>query len=188
MKVGDQTPSWTKGVDFTTITWAGASNPQQDVLTNDGLTTGTYIVTVRQSATCFHSEQYTFGKALQIVSSDVEDNACSGMRTGTITLKVDGGSGDYDFAWEAYGTSSKVDADGNSTSIENSGINNANGAYQAGLQAGYYFVTITDKTKVGHDGANCSIVGGPYLVGNHTTLSVITTDGVEQCVGSLDGS
>lgn len=30
-------------------------------------------------------------------------------------------------------------------------------------------------------------MGGPYLVGNHTTLSVITTDGVEQCVGSLDG-
>ncbi len=167
--------------DYTTITWAGPSSCTQNVTSNTSLVSGTYTITVRQSNSCYHTEQHVFTQPLSAELLSTVDNRCSGAKTGIISIQISGGSGDYTYSWSAYTDAQKSEA------VENSGINNSNGAYQAGLVSGYYFVQVTDKNKTNADGERCASEFGPYYVSNGTELVVSATDGVESCVGNYDG-
>ncbi len=174
------------GEDNVRLLWNGPSiestSASENKLVQDGLASGLYSVTVMRNGGCTTTKQYQFVTPMSIGDPVITNNRCSGAKTGEIQIEVSGGSGSYSYEWSAYEDLSKT------TEISYSGINNNNGAYQAGLMSGYYYVTVTDNGRYAQDGVtNCTIEGGPYYVENAMALDVVITEGSETCYGSLDG-
>ncbi|MBR6250190.1 MAG: PKD domain-containing protein [Bacteroidales bacterium] len=194
-------PSLDPALDpLVSVSWSGKSiqtnksssllKDHPEILSQDALASGVYTVRVTRGNNCAVVNSYEFDYPMLFTDSTVTDNRCSGSQTGMITVEVAGGSGVYGYEWEAYTDASMTER------LENSGVNNNNGPYQAGLMAGYYVVRVYDKTRTnattGYNDANssynehCYITKG-FTVKNKTHLTVIATDGIESCAGALDG-
>jgi gliding motility-associated-like protein len=102
-----------------TYQWSNSATTQ-DII---GVGKGAYMVKVTDDAGCFDNLSANVGVATPIVvSADVLPVNCNGAGDGSITVKVNGGSGNYAYKW----------TDGNL---------NAN---RSGLAAGSYSVNVTD--------------------------------------------
>jgi gliding motility-associated-like protein len=87
---------------------------------------GTYSLNVTDDAGCSDDLSATVGKATQItVNADVDMVNCYGGNDGSITVKINGGSGNYRYEW----------TDGNASGT------------RTGLVAGSYTVTVTDNAS-----------------------------------------
>ena len=174
------------GQDGVVLYWNGPSidpSQTQNILVQSNLRYGLYTVAVTRSGGCVVQRQHSFVEPMKIEEATVTANRCSGSKTGSIVLQVSGGSGDYAYEWSAYEDANKT------TEMAHSGIDNANGFYQAGLSSGYFFVKVIDKARTDQAGtAHCELEGGPYYVSNAMELKVVATNGRETCVGSNDGS
>ena len=181
------------------VSWSGKSintdnssamlSANPNILRQENLKSGVYTVRVTRGNNCAVIKKFEFEYPMELIDYAVTNNRCSGSRTGMINITVAGGSGVYGYEWEAY-----TDA-GMTERIENSGVNNGNGAYQAGLMAGYYVVKVYDKNRTNvatGDNASttypdhCYIEQG-FTVKDATELNIIATDGRETCFGSHDG-
>ncbi len=182
----DETVTLGNGSDVT-LFWNGpsiAGDNYQDVLEQTGLESGLYSVTVMRNGGCSVSKSHSFVEPMTL-GSDVliTDNRCSGSKTGEIEIEVSGGSGSYSYNWTGYNDYECTDE------IANSGVNNSNGAYQAGLTNGYYKVVVTDNSRVDPTtGEICTVTNAePYYVGVEMELVLSKTDGQESCYGANDG-
>ncbi len=93
--------------------------------TADSLTTGTYVVTVTDSAGCVQNGNITIASSSTIVITpdSLIQPTCNGASDGSIYISVSGGAGGYTYFWNPAGATSQ-----DITSVD----------------AGIYFVTVTD--------------------------------------------
>lgn len=129
--------------------------------TANGLSAGTYTVTVQDDAGC--SATYTFNITqpnVLLASVNSITPADCGVSNGSASINVSGGTAPYTYSWSPIG--------GNASSANN-------------LPAGTYIVTVTDDNGC-QDTVNIIIttVGGP-------TINVVTLNNVT-CNGGNDGS
>ncbi|MEZ4992557.1 MAG: T9SS type A sorting domain-containing protein, partial [Saprospiraceae bacterium] len=92
----------------------------------NGLTAGTYDVTVMDAGGCSETASFTIEEAedllIDLTATVITDIACNGDATGTIDLVVNGGTQPYTFAWSNGEATEDI----------------------SGLIAGAYAVTVTD--------------------------------------------
>ena len=125
----------------------------------NGLTAGTYTVTVTDSHGCtaVTSETVTEPPALDL-NVDVENVSCFGGSDGSINLTVNGGTPGYNYLWSNGATTQDI----------------------SGLSIGTYTVTVTDAN-------NCTaVISG--TVTQPPLLTASTTVNNVSCNGGSDGS
>ncbi len=137
---GSATVNVTAGVAPYTYAWSnGASTP-----TIDGLTGGTYIVTVTDARGCTATESITITEPPAIsVSVTATELLCPGATDGEATANVMGGTAPFSYAWS----------------------NGGNTATISGLGAGEYTVTVTDANGC-EASATATIMEAPEIVLN----------------------
>ncbi|PZR20368.1 MAG: hypothetical protein DI539_11065 [Flavobacterium psychrophilum] len=105
--------------------WApsGGSNA-----TANGLTDGTYTVTVTDANGCQATRSFTINQPSALVASQgiVNNVSCNGGTNGSATVNVTGGTPSYTYSWSPTG---------------------GNGVTASGLVAGTYTVTVTDANN-----------------------------------------
>ena len=111
----------------------------QTTATATGLVAGTYTVTVTDANGCIGIGTGTVNEPLDIVIDEtVTQLNCNETNTGSISLDVNGGTGDYTYNWSGPGV-------------------NVTAQNQTGLEAGTYTVVVTDEN-------NCSATETYILV------------------------
>ncbi|HIA37894.1 MAG TPA: T9SS type A sorting domain-containing protein [Flavobacteriales bacterium] len=138
-----------------TYSWSnGSSNPAIN-----GLTSGTYTLTVTDANACMTSVIITLSAsgAPSLVMTDT-DLTCYGDNSGTATSTVSSGLAPYSYLWSNGGTGSML----------------------SGLSGGIYSLTITD--------ANGCLVSGSSSIAEPTEIltSIAATDA--NCSGASDGA
>jgi hypothetical protein len=135
----------------------------QTTASASGLNAGTHVVTVTDAAGCQGTASFTLqeGAGLRIRDLQLEHVGCKGLSTSSIAYTVEGGDGNYRFAW--------------------SGLSNTTEDL-INLAAGTYTVTVVD-------GRNCRLVqsftvGEPVLFLAGTARTITN----ESCTGRSDGS
>jgi gliding motility-associated-like protein len=121
---GSATATATGGTGTYTYSWN--TNPVQNSATANNLKAGTYIVTVTDQKGCTDTEEVIITEpqlSLTATKSKI-DATCGGASTGSATVVVSGGTGNYTYSW-------------NTVPIQTSATAN-------NLIAGNYSVTITD--------------------------------------------
>jgi hypothetical protein len=141
-----------------------------------GLQLGDYTVEVRDdnySATdtthCVASASFTITqptKELTIASSSKTDITGFGLKNGTITVTVEGGTPNYVYTWTKVGDSSFVSTNSNAIT---------------GLDFGNYKLVVTDKNKV------CS-VEEQFEIGQPDLLKITTSTTPIKCYGNPTGA
>jgi hypothetical protein len=133
----------------------------------DDLSAGKYQVEVTDANTCANLKTDTIMLSyLQVVDTLIGMPLCYGDSNGSIQITVDGNAGPFTYAWE--------DLTGN-------GTDDANSAYQSGLTAGTYRVTITDDAE--------SSTIEEYTVGQTDSLVIVDVQAVDVSAPSAsDGS
>lgn len=138
---------------------------------NNNIIAGLYHVTVTDSKNCSNVDSFTVSQPDTLIadidSSGTLNLSCGNSSDGIITLDVSGGNpGGYDFLWNP----------------------NVSSAYQAvNLQAGTYFVTVTDPkgctdtvsyvlTSPPPIAVNWPVVAEPDCFGDETVLLIEDTD------------
>lgn len=103
--------------------------------TRTNLGEGEYSVTVTDANSCTASLDITLSLGLKVVSTDINQIACSGEANGSIDISVGGGESPYSFAWSNGATTEDI----------------------TDLPSGSYTVTITDNQSA-------TFTGGPYEI------------------------
>ncbi|MEO0312203.1 MAG: hypothetical protein RIQ89_1860 [Bacteroidota bacterium] len=120
---GSATVSASGGVAPYTYSWSptGGSNA-----TANGLSAGSYTVTVRDANNCIQTSSITISQPNPVQGSvgSITDASCQGSNNGSATINASGGTAPYTYSWAPSG--------GNTSSASN-------------LAAGNYAVTITDN-------------------------------------------
>jgi hypothetical protein len=154
---GSLTASGSGGTGAFSFSWTTGAT----TATANGLTAGTYTVTVTDANGCTDTESYTMNQptAALAISLNVDSNAsCNGSATGVISSTASGGTTAYVYVWS---TGSNVDS-------------------ITGLTAGTYTVTLTD--------ANGCTTSQSATVTQPTTINLsITVDSNASCGGSATG-
>lgn len=101
---------------------------------------------------------------LLTATSNITDVTCKGLKDGTVTINVGGGSGNYTYKWS-------------------SPIPIGTGKTASNLSAGAYYVTATDVNNVG-----CFKVFGPYIVNDATGFTVSANVTAATCTGTEGGA
>ena len=126
-----------------------------------GLPVGTYVLEVTDQLGCTQTDSVTLS-APQLISTAhlLRDPSCTGESDGEIVLNVNGGTPNYEFAWNTGSTENDL----------------------AGLPAGAYVLTITDSE-------NCQLVTDTFLLSDPEPLSVeiLTVDSLD-CSGLPTGN
>ena len=147
------------GAGSYTYIWSDGSTTE-DVT---GLIAGTYYVTLQDASGCQTTESFTVNNptSIDLSNSNIFEASCGGA-DGAIMVTVSGGSGNYNYQWDAAAGSAAV--------------NNV-----SGLAAGAYSLTVAD--------ANGCIVNMTYSV-NNVGAPIITEDLIIQptCTGGGTGS
>ena len=151
----------TGGTPDYTYDWNGLPNTEDQ----SGLSPGTYSVTVTDMNGCTVEDDFEVNGpgAPSIVEFDITDAGCSGTATGAIDITVQGGVPNLMFDWSGPGGFTA-----NTEDISN-------------IASGNYSVTIID-------GANNMVTGGPYAVGQATTITFTETHTNTTCSYLDDGS
>ena len=138
------------------VTWSGAnltsdqidSGKDRGTLTLDGTVerpvNGTVTMTMKKTGACDITGEVTLVKPLTATFVK-EDPTCDGVNNGTITLKVSGGSGKYNYHWCQY-----VDDDTANDTVAGSAVSGL--AMRSGLAKGSYFFTVEDLVARDIDG------------------------------------
>ncbi|MCF8457796.1 MAG: T9SS type A sorting domain-containing protein [Bacteroidales bacterium] len=130
--------------------------PLQDL---NGLSGGSYTVTVTDANGCTHIETFTITEPTPlVVTGAITDVLCAGNATGAIDLSVSGGVSPYTFAW----------------------LNGSTSEDMAGVLAGSYTVTVTDAN-------GCTFVA-TYTISEPLTLAVTSSLTHVLCNGLLTGA
>jgi gliding motility-associated-like protein len=146
------------GIPQYTYNWN--TSPVQTTSSISGLTGGTYIVTVSDSAGCSQVDTFTLiDPATLYVNTAVSDPTCSGGDNGFVSLDVHGGLAPYLYTWSTTPAQS--------------------GNVASGLAAGTYYATITD-TK------GCMIYDTAVVV-SPQPIVVAFAPGSTSCAGSAGG-
>jgi gliding motility-associated-like protein len=140
---GTATVSASGGSGALTYTWSPSGG---NSATANGLSAGTYTVTVTDASSCTGSLTVTIGGPTQIAVVEMITNASCGSNNGSISTNVSGGAGTYTYSWTPNGETTP--------SI-------------TGLSQGAYSVTVSDAN-------GCSITEN-YNVVIIGTLPVIAT-------------
>ena len=134
----------------------GTGNTTNPIKT--GLTSGTYTVTVTDSTGCTTTVASTITQPTQITAAVVATTTACDSATGTITLTVNGGTGNYTFSWSNGATTQNV----------------------AQLISNAYSVTVTDSN-------GCTATASTHVsqtVGPQITFTATPTT----CYGDSDGN
>ncbi|KRB59675.1 hypothetical protein ASD98_00715 [Flavobacterium sp. Root186] len=118
---GSATVVVTGGTGAYTYSWAptGGNNA-----TANGLSAGTYTVTVQDANLCTKTQSFTITEPTILAATTSQtDVSCNGGTNGTATVNVTGGTGAYTYSWSPTG---------------------GNAATASGLAAGTYTVTVQD--------------------------------------------
>jgi hypothetical protein len=127
--------------------------------TSNGLSSGTYVVTVTDSLGCETNASASISNAgSPVISFAVTDVVCGGVANGEVSTNVSGGITPYNYTW-SNGSSS--------TSIEN-------------LNPGIYTLTITDSL-------GCVVINDTAVVGNDTLQFNTSIASDISCFGFVDG-
>ncbi len=158
---GTATAYATGGVPGYTYLWSNS----QTTVTATGLTAGTYSVTVHDVNLCQSVSTVTITQPTQINYTTVALNnvTCSGGNDGSFNITVTGGVPAYSYSWTG--------PSGFTSSTED----------QTGLQAGTYYVTITDASA-------CSITSSISINVSSTLTSGISSFTDVTCNGGSNGS
>ncbi len=112
------------GTGAYTYSWAPSGGT---AATATGLTAGTYTVTITDANACQTTQSFTItepASALTLSQGAITNIACFGESTGSATVNVTGGVGNYTYSWAPSGGTA---------------------ATATGLAAGTYTVTVTDE-------------------------------------------
>jgi gliding motility-associated-like protein len=127
--------------------------------TVNGLSAGTYSVTVTDNNGCSVVQNVVVGEPAPILgNAAVNDISCNGLTDGSISLAVTGGTGAYTYSWNTGATTSSI----------------------SGLSAGAYAVTITDAN-------GCTEVDN-FTIIDPAPIGVSTTSVDVLCKGNTTGS
>lgn len=159
------------------ITWSTGATATESI---SGLSPGNYSINIVDSKGCTYNNAatpYVVGMLTPItleVPATIIDNTCSGGTTGSIYVKVDGGSGDYNFRLEG----AKIVDWSNSVSAAMDDFTFID------LPAGNYDVKVRDANNV-----NCEFIVGNYTITEPAALSLVTTATSDvTCFGGADGT
>jgi hypothetical protein len=143
------------GIDH--YTWTPGNITTQNI---SGLTAGTYIVTVTDSAGCTRTDSAIVSKSGSLsVSDSITPVSCYGLSDGAISVTVSGGTPSYTYSWSGSNAATP-------------GIN--------GLAAGSYTLTVSDQ-------AGC-ILDVPLSVSQPDSLSLSLTAVGDTTHGGATGS
>ena len=141
-----------------TYQWPAAAGGQM-INTADGLSAGTYEVTINDSRNCEALlEVVVFEPAAIVVNFEVADVACSGEATGYLAVTPSGGTAPFTYLWE----------------------NGITEAEQTDLTAGIYTITITD-------GNGCEIIVDEEVAEPGEPLSALYELTDVSCFDGRDG-
>lgn len=144
-----------------TYLWSNGAN------TNiiNGLTAGTYIVTVGDASACTVSASYTITQPTQLVFNApvIQNIGCSGGNTGSITANPNGSNSPYTYSW-----------------VQQSNNQAYSGQTISNLAADNYDLTVTDQT-------GCSATTS-YQVTQVTPLNFTPSFSNVTCNGGNNGS
>jgi hypothetical protein len=119
---GSATVSVTGGTGAYTYSWAPTGGTAD---TANGLSAGTYTVTVTDANSCQTTQSFTITEpAALVASAGIQNNvSCNGGSNGSATVNVTGGTAGYTYSWSPSGGAADT---------------------ASGLTAGTYTATITD--------------------------------------------
>ncbi|WP_169578062.1 beta strand repeat-containing protein [Rudanella lutea] len=118
---GTASVSVSGGAPGYTYSWAPSGGT---AATANGLSAGTYIVTITDANGCVATQAFTITQPAPLVASTIQNNViCNGATNGSATVTPSGGVGGYTYSWAPSGGTA---------------------ATATGLAAGSYTVTITD--------------------------------------------
>lgn len=125
-----------------------------------GVSAGTYSVTVTDSTGCMVERMYTITQPDEITQQDViiENVDCHGDSTGTIMVEYVGGAGDLTYSWSTGDSTASLD----------------------GLVAGTYILTVADT--------NACMLMDTFVISHPDQLAVTVTSSGESQSGAEDGS
>lgn len=176
---GEATASVANGTSPFDFVWTDL--PGNNVLlTENGATTSTltnlsagdYNIFIKDNNGCSHTVDFAIGQpdtSVYVIDSTIIDATCYATNDGSIVIQADGGSGGFNFLWDANAGGATTDSVG-------------------GLNPGTYSVTITDMN--GCSNTLPFTVGGPNvelytdaglpdtLCGGNYTLQAIPTTGI----------
>ena len=145
----------TNGIPPYTYNWSNGESTSM----NDGLSSGSYSVTVTDSNRCSVIAEMTIDESAMLSNSiSQQDLLCPGNEDGSISLETVGGIRPYSYKWNVPG---------NTNRLEN-------------LAAGVYQVTVSDAE-------NCNLVEDIELSERFETLEIKSTVLDERCFLSSDG-
>ena len=124
---GSATVNATGGTSPYTYSWN--TSPVQTTATANGLSAGTYVVTVTDNNSCVQTATVTITQpaaALALTTSQI-NVLCFGNSTGSATVSATGGTSPYTYSW-------------NTSPVQTTATAN-------GLSAGTYVVTVTDNNS-----------------------------------------
>ncbi|MBL7754336.1 MAG: gliding motility-associated C-terminal domain-containing protein, partial [Chitinophagaceae bacterium] len=154
----------TPGVSGYTFSIIPAVVPPNNTGFFNNLPAGNYVVTVTDSVGCtasFSNIQVTQPPAIQITAVNVQNVACYGQATGSITITSQGGTGTIDYT---------INPPANQTST----------GFFTGLPAGNYVITATDDNGCSLQ-TTVSVTQNPQIV----TASLTLTEPI--CNGDANG-
>ena len=154
---GSATVSPSGGTGPYTYNWSNGSNNA----TANGLTSGTYLVTVTDSKGCTANNTAIIIQPPQLISTifGIVNVSCNGGSNGSATISAAGGTPGYTFNWSNGSTNPTI----------------------FGLSAGNYNVTVTDN--IGCTIGNSVVISQPALL----NLVVVDQQNVS-CFGGNNGS
>jgi hypothetical protein len=131
--------------------------------TASGLNSGTYAVTVTDAQGCqkVFNHTMTANSPIRIIEEQIDHVKCRGLRTGTIAITVEGGTGNYTYQWQDL------------ADVTQDLFN---------IPAGTYSLTISDES-------NCRLTKS-FVVNQPVEALTATIANVRQvsCNGQVDGS
>ncbi len=151
----------TPGYNFSWTGPSGFTSTSEDI---SNLCAGTYYVTVSDAASCQKTDSFVVNEppALTITIDNITNVLCNGGSDGAIDITAGGGTPNYTYNWTGPGTYSSTNED------------------ISGLQAGTYYITVTDNN--GCQQTDSATVTEPQPI-------VITVDSMQDvsCNGGSNG-
>ncbi len=166
--------TWTDG------TGSGSVPGQED---QNGLTAGTYLLTVTDNLSCTRDTTFTVLEpgSISITSESAVDASCNGTTTGSVTVTATGGTGALIYT------------------LNPGGISNGSGLF-SNLAANTYTVSVTDANSCGPVISNNLTVGEPPAItitseaktditcngNNNGTITIVASGGTGQLTYTLN--
>ncbi|WP_165828934.1 T9SS type A sorting domain-containing protein [Flavobacterium sp. HTF] len=169
----------TGGTGVYTYSWSPSGGTAD---TANGLSAGTYTVTVTDANGCTASETFTINEPTAITATITQTNVtCNGGNDGSATINVTGGSGSYTYVWSPAGGTADT---------------------ATGLSAGTYSVTVTDAngcsltqtvtiiTTPDNNAPIPTVANLPVINGYCSVLSaeIAIPTATDNCVGTINGT